>query len=48
MPAGSGKYIERPEEDESTVGREEQGIYRGGVFLLMSQDKFPGYTYQIQ
>ena len=41
MSVGSGDYIKRPDENEPTVDKDEQELYRSGVGMLIwlnSQD----------
>ena len=40
MPAGTGDHVKRPDEDEPTVDKEEQKLYRSGVGLLLYLVKF--------
>ena len=40
MPAGTGDHVKRPNEDEPTVDKEEQRLYRSGVGLLLYLVKF--------
>ena len=40
LPAGSSEHIKRPEEDEQTVSKEEQRVYRRGGSLFLHLLKF--------
>ena len=40
MPAGTGEYIKRPEEDEILIEKAEQSLFRSGVGLLLYLVKF--------
>ena len=40
MPAGSGKHIERPDENEPKISPENQRKYRSGVCMLLYLVKF--------
>ena len=40
MPAGTEDHVKRPDEDEPTVDKEEQKMYRSGVGLLFYLVKF--------
>ena len=35
MPAGTGDHVKRPDEDEPTVDKKEQKLYRSRVGLLL-------------
>ncbi len=40
MSVGSGDYIKRPDENEPTVDKDEQELYRSGVGMLLYLVKF--------